>query len=314
MNNNLRTFLFSFFIAAIVLVGVNAAHATLTEVFFWKTLASYEWSAEGTASLLEESKPLRRATVPAFQPNAEAVAISYLPSGGEKSKELFSHNAHEQRPIASLSKLMTAVVAVEQYSLEQPATIDRLLKEDNGQLKRGDVFTVEDLLHLLLIPSYNTPAYTLSTIMERDAFIGRMNTTAQQLHMDETAFADASGLDPDRPNGALNKSSADDVNTLLREVRAHPTIVDIMNTTKTKLYSRDNLTPYTIENTNELLGHDPRVIIGKTGWTPKARGCLAVIARAPGGDGRFLAVVLGAENRFSEMTRLLDWAEKAYIY
>jgi D-alanyl-D-alanine carboxypeptidase (penicillin-binding protein 5/6) len=262
---------------------------------------------------LEKLKPLRNWEIPPFEVSAES-ALALLVDNQNQQKILFEKNSDKKLPFASLTKLMTAIVAVENYSLDEILTVDETKKEDNGILKMGDSFEVIDLLKFMLIASNNTAAEILAKKMGREKFLSLMTKKAKELGARNTEFFNPTGLDPDSKTDLMNLSTAQDLAKIIFEASKNPTLVNISKTPELTIYSRNTLNPYKISNTNLLLNEIPELKIGKTGFTPKAKGCLILMAKAPNDRGEIIAVVLGADNRFQEMRNLLEWLKKAYIF
>lgn len=233
---------------------------------------------------------------------AEA-AIIYNPIRGEV---VWEQNAHEPRSIASITKVMTAVVFLESNpDLTESVSIARedVRRASTTYLRYPERATVNDLLHLALIASDNGAARALARISPwgSEGFIERMNEKAIELGLVDTSFADPSGLDAD------NLSSAFDLSRLIVYAAGHELIATIMQ--KEEYRIRTNRRRVRIRNTNKLLGDDLDVWGGKTGFIRKAGYCLAALLQLPRG-GPVAVVVLGTRSnsaRFLETRRLLSW-------
>ncbi len=212
-------------------------------------------------------------------PSAISIAVGF-----ENDKVLFAKNETEQLPIASLTKLMTALVVFERY----------------------DVSQVHDLLFDMLIESSNEAAQTLSGMMGQEAFVAAMNARAKDLGMANTHFADSSGLSPQ------SVSSAQDVVTLAEYLfEQYPLFREIISLPTYQL--RVNNQFYTIANTNKLLGQD-NIIGGKTGFTQEAKGCMMVVQQSLQESHYIISVVLGSQDRFLETKHIIEWASQAYTW
>ncbi len=296
-------------VGAVLLIAIAPV---VERFFFWQAMAATDWNAAGIAASLERSKPLRKQAVDPPAIEARAAKLVYYNEEAGKERVLLAHNATQTVPIASISKLMTATVARETFDLSEYVSIEKTLKEDNGEISKGAVFTVEDLLYLMLVDSNNTAAHALAQKYGFDSFVSRMNRKATELGMTDTTFVDTTGLDPDAEDGEYNTASASDVVQLFRKAYDDRIISNILHTQAATIYSRQSLSEYELNNTNSLLSSQ-RILAGKTGNTPIAKECLVVLARAPDG-GHIVSVVLGSEERFAETQQLLDWAENAHIY
>jgi D-alanyl-D-alanine endopeptidase (penicillin-binding protein 7) len=215
---------------------------------------------------------------------------------------------HEKRPIASLSKIMTAVVFMnDDPDLDQRVGVTRadLLNASVTYLRAGELVSYRDLLHLTLVASDNAAARVLARTSDGGsaAFVGRMNKFAVDLGLTNTAYVEPSGLD------ARNMSSAYDQSNLIAHASQHPFLATVLSTQQHTV--RTSGRTFTIHSTNKLLGvTGVDVVSAKTGFIKKAGYCLATILQAPQGT-QLAVVVLGAANsmlRFYEAQHLLDWA------
>jgi D-alanyl-D-alanine endopeptidase (penicillin-binding protein 7) len=233
-----------------------------------------------------------------------AAAIVYNPQTGDV---LWESNSHDQRSIASLTKVMTAITFIgENPDLSQSVVVQRadVTRASVTYLRAGERISLENLLHLTLIASDNAAARVLARVSPggTPGFIARMNENAIRLGLTNTHFADPSGLD-DR-----NVSSAYDLSHMIAFATAHPTLGPILRSTDFRV--RSGARNFTIRNTNRLLGTDVEVVGGKTGFIRKAGYCLATLLQAPQGS-QVAVVVLGAANsavRFAEARNLFNWA------
>jgi D-alanyl-D-alanine endopeptidase (penicillin-binding protein 7) len=236
---------------------------------------------------------------------AEA-AIIYNPANG---KVLWQSNAQDQRSIASITKVMTAVVFLENpvsdmFAPQVVQTSD-VRNASTTYLRAGYTVTADDLLHLMLIASDNGAARALARIspLGYDAFIARMTEKAKELGLTSTRYADPSGLD------AGNVSSAYDLARLITYVSGDERISSIMRTP----YYTVNAGRHTIQihSTNRLVMQgDIDVQAAKTGFISKAGYCLATLLRLPQGGPQVAVVVLGAKSnngRFGETRNLFNW-------
>jgi D-alanyl-D-alanine endopeptidase (penicillin-binding protein 7) len=235
---------------------------------------------------------------------AEA-AIIYNPETG---KVLWESNSQDQRSIASITKVMTAVVAFEESpDLSAPVLVERadVRNASTTYLRAGDRITKQDLFHLLLIASDNAAARVLARTSRYGSagFIVRMNEKARELGLTTTKYSDPSGL------LAANVSSAYDMARLITYVSGDDRIAGIMRKdVYTATASRRTIS---IHSTNQLVRQgDVDVEAGKTGFISKAGYCLATLLRLPQGGPHVAVVVLGAKSnagRFWETRHLFNW-------
>jgi serine-type D-Ala-D-Ala endopeptidase (penicillin-binding protein 7) len=240
---------------------------------------------------------------------AEA-AIIYSPETG---KVLWEENAQDQRSIASITKIMTAAVFLEDDpDLTREVVIQRadVLRASTTYLRAGYKVTNSDLLHLLLIASDNAAARALARISPygSQGFIVRMNEKAAELGLTNTHYADPSGLLSD------NVSTAYDMARLITHVASDHRIAEIMQKQHHSIHAGRRT--INIHSTNQLvMNGDVDVLGGKTGFIRKAGYCLATLLRLPQGGPQVAVVVLGARSnagRFWETRHLFNWlASKA---
>jgi D-alanyl-D-alanine endopeptidase (penicillin-binding protein 7) len=233
-----------------------------------------------------------------------AAAIIFNPETGQV---LWEENAKDKRSIASITKVMTAIVFLEDNpDLTQQVTIERgdVYAASTTYLRRNERITLGNLLHLTLIASDNAAARALARLSHggTGTFVQRMNEKAAELGLESTTFTDPSGLNPE------NISSAYDLSRLISFAAADPRIAPIMRTTEYKVATSRRT--FTVNNTNRLLlGGGVDVMGGKTGFIHKAGYCLATLLRLPQGN-QVAVVVLGANSntsRFWETRHLFNW-------
>lgn len=231
--------------------------------------------------------------------DAAAAALADLDSG----RVLFESDADATRPIASITKIMTALLVIE---ATRPTEIVIASPNAAGQtgaelgLQPGEQRTVRELLLALLLQSANDAAVALAEHVggSVDVFVDRMNERARDLGMADSEFHSPSGLDD------AGHSTARDLLTLSSEAFLDPTFADVVGTRFAKVPA-ENAEPRRLQNRNALLWLYEGTIGGKTGYTAAAGFCLVAAAER---DGlRLTAVVLGApEQAFDEGAELLN--------
>ena len=240
-----------------------------------------------------------------------AAAIIYDPATG---KVLYEENSQDERSIASITKVMTAIVFLETANdLNEEVQIVRsdTLRASTTYLRTNDRVRLSDLLHLLLIPSDNAAARALARLspLGYEGFIARMNQKADDLGLNHTAYTDPSGLYAD------NISSAYDMARLISFAAEDDRIGPIMRTPeysfRTVPAARRPGRVVTVRSTNQILRNgDMDVLGGKTGFISKAGYCLATLLKMPSGGPSLAVVVLGATSnlgRFWETRHLMTW-------
>ena len=232
-----------------------------------------------------------------------AAAIVFNPQTNEV---LWEANSHDQRSIASLTKLMTAVTFIaDEPDLDRRVTVTSadVRRASVTYLRAGDALTLRDVLNLTLVASDNAAARVLARTAEGGtaAFVSRMNDMARRLGLTNSHYADPSGLD------ARNVSSAYDVSHLIAAASGSPQLAAVLSTANYEAHT--NRRTIKIHSTNKLLGTGMDVLAGKTGFIQKAGYCLATLLQIPQGS-QIAVVVLGATNsalRFAEARHLFNW-------
>ena len=220
-----------------------------------------------------------------------------------------SRDAHERVPIASLTKLMTVLVALEHARLNDVVTVQRdaaEVGESTIHLKAGEHITVHDLVEAALVQSANDAADALADYVGHDdasAFVSLMNAKARSLGLDETHFARPDGLDaPD------HFSSARDVTALAR-VAMHSRVIRSVVRERTATIAGGRH----LHTWNDLLGVFPGLFGVKTGHTSRAGWCEVAAARGHGVT--IYATILGSPSRSqrnADLAALLRWGLSRY--
>jgi D-alanyl-D-alanine endopeptidase (penicillin-binding protein 7) len=218
---------------------------------------------------------------------------------------LFSKNADASVPIASLTKLMTTQVFLEQkpdLDREVEITFADVFGGGHTQLRNHERVALGDLLHMSLMCSDNVATRVLAREagLTPEDFLARMNRKAVELGLARTRFVEFTGLDE------RNVSTAADIARLLRAAAANPLIQEI-TTTRGYEFCSASSRRHAINNTNRLLYGRYEILGGKTGFISESGYCLATWVRTQGRD--MIAVVLGAPTnatRFADVVRLLQ--------
>ena len=232
-------------------------------------------------------------------------AASVVLMDGESGRVLYEQNAHEPRLIASITKLMTALVALESgHVLEEEVTISGEWAGAEGSsiyLRAGERVSLEALLYGMLLRSGNDAALAVAGYcggtVER--FVDRMNQKAQELGMADTHFANPNGL-----NAEGHYSSAYDMALLAQACLKNDTLAQIVSTKSITIGTR------TFTNHNKLLWQYEGCIGLKTGYTEKAGRTLVSAARREG--TALICVTLSDPNDWADHTRLFDWGFSHY--
>src|SRR6185436_12324903 len=236
-------------------------------------------------------------------------AEAYVVQNSGTGEVLASQNERERVPMASITKLMTAVVALEHASLDDVATISSRtasVGESTINLRPGERVTLRELIQAALIQSANDAANAIAAFVGRGSvsrFVELMNTRAQELGLTDTHFANPDGLDaPD------HYSSARDVTKLARIAMRNKVIRSVVGNTTATIAGGRTLTTW-----NDLLYRFPGLFGVKTGHTGAAGWSEVAAARANGVT--IYATLLGGatrEGRDGDLAALLAWGLARY--
>ncbi len=234
-----------------------------------------------------------------------ALAFDY-----ESGTVLYSKNLDEKLPIASLTKLMTAIVVLEEADFNEIVTIKKEDQTSVGStlgLVLGEKITVKNLIKGMLIPSANDAALSLANYVGGDltSFAVKMNEKAKRLGLTGTNFTNPVGWDSDD-----NHSTTLDLMKIVDEFTKNPELMKIVGTKEEMVFSTDQKYFHKLVTTNKLLLEDEDVVGLKTGFTSKALGNLIIMTEK--NNRKIVTIVLGSENREDDTTKLLDWLLSAY--
>ena len=243
-------------------------------------------------------------------PNLHLRSGSVVAIDAKTGHELYARDADEVRPIASLSKLMSAMVYLDTHpDLDRVVEVqkeDRLgARPATSRMYAGYKFAARDLLAAGLIASDNTAMETIirASGLERDEFVIRMNEKAQLLGMDQSTFYDPSGLDE------RNVSTARGVSKMLKAAMEYPLIADLTTRTEYTAHAESGRSIHYVNSNRMARSGRWDVLGGKTGYITDAGFCLTLKLRLS--DGRVVDMAfLGAPeklSRFGDAARLASW-------
>lgn len=239
---------------------------------------------------------------PTAPPTIHARAAALASSDGTV---LWSSRGENPRHVASVIKLLTALVVREKADLDEVVVVPRraTVLESGAGLVKGQKLTVRQLLQIMLVHSANDAAEALAVHVggSEKEFVAMMNAKAKELGLKHTHAVDAHGL------SKREVSTAEDLTIVARHVLADPVLASIVQQTKASV-PRGKGKPTTVGTTDRLLGRYPGMLGLKTGYTDPAGYCF--VGAAKHGDTTLIGVVLGTDSssaRFTEMRRLLDW-------
>jgi D-alanyl-D-alanine carboxypeptidase len=223
---------------------------------------------------------------------------------------LYSKDATTPLWPASTTKIMTALVALEHYDLDEIVTIQNPIAEGSTMdLIQNERISVENLLYGLLIQSANDAAFALADHFQggRDAFVSAMNDKALQLSLVNTHYTDPAGFD-----NTKQYSTAQDLASLTRAALSNSTIKKMVGIPEITVPDEDFTVFHKLKNVNQLLGKVPGVAGVKTGWTENAKENLVNLTKR--NSQTVLTVVLGSNDRFNETQKLTDWVFANYTW
>lgn len=234
---------------------------------------------------------------------------------------LYAKNPEHFLMPASTTKLMTALVVLDNVRLTDVVTVSRKASRTAPMrvgLKEGDKVTIEALLHAALIKSANDAAVALAEAVagSEEEFVKLMNKKAVEIGAENTKFINANGLP-----GKGQHITAHDLAKIMRVAILSPVLTEILNKRITEVATLSGRTAL-ITNTNKLLWHDEDIVVGKTGYTRQARHCF-VCAGARKNE-TIIVAVLGApsrgllwkesENLMAFGSKVMDRQEEPVVY
>ncbi len=272
--------------------------------------AVFEFAERGTPLFVweehETTPPIPLSDVRIPKVSAKAFLVADVRSGTVYAER----NADTVLPIASLTKLLTALVANETIHYDRILSItgdDREQTEGTpGSLASGASFNAEELIYPLLMQSNNTVSYTLARYFGSENFMRWMNDKAKSIGMWHTALEDPSGISEN------NVSTASDLFLLMRYIHdSQSFILNVSREPEKKIHSVDGR-PYTIKNFNVFFENE-QFLGGKTGYTDAARQTMTSLFEVPinNATSTIAIIVLGSTDRKADVLTLLNWFTKA---
>jgi D-alanyl-D-alanine carboxypeptidase len=222
-------------------------------------------------------------------------------------------NLYEKNPDvkllpASTTKIVTALIALDSYPLDQIITVGKIKVDGQKMgLFQGERITVENLLYGLLVFSANDAAEALANSYPGgyEEFVAAMNIKAKDLSMINSNFQNPVGLD-----GASQITTAKDLIRVSEVAMRNPIFAKIVGTKTVSFSDVTGKIAYKLKNINELLGDVPGVMGVKTGWTENARENLVTYIERDG--HKIMIAVLGSQDRFGETKELINWIYANY--
>ena len=241
--------------------------------------------------------------------SAESYLVADLDSGYVFAEE----NSQTQRPLASVTKLMTAIVVSENIDLRKSVTIQEKMLEpygDTEMLEIGKKFSIVELFYPLLIESSNDTAEALTYFLGHQGTIKKMNEKAQAILMKDTFFEDPSGL------SSKNVSTARDLFYLGRYLfNNRPPILEITKGNEVRSFGEINFDIEDLRNKNIFI-YDETFVGGKTGWITESKNTALFIFRFIDKDGEernIAIIILGSESGKTDTQKIYIWLQKNYF-
>ena len=260
---------------------------------------------EKTESYIQEFSPL----YPQWEGfSYEIFSPYYTVKEVDSMNTVFGKNQMVPVPMASTTKVMTALIILENHDLDEVVTISRGSNYTEGStmsLIEGEKITVEALLYGLLLKSGNDSAIALAKYHSGSvlAFVDEMNIRADELFLKNTHFQNPHGLD-----AVGHYSSADDLASLGKVALQLPKFRQIVQTKEATVSSTNDEHTHFLQNTNQLLEQGWNVYGMKTGTTQNAGQCLLLLAEDSNGK-EYIVVILGSTDRYRDAKSLLYWLQ-----
>ncbi len=273
----------------------------------------------------KENRPQRNFN----EPEPDLTAISALAWDINRNVTLLDKNSNEIRPIASLTKLITAAVVLDYDQTNETATVSKNAIQnegDSGNFKEGEILTIYDLLGAALMESSNDAAYALaeytgqkiintsglkaSTVLPIRVFVKAMNQKFNNLDLTQSYFTDSSGLED-----ANSFSTATDLSKFIKYLREGSIYVPIWQITqlkKMRANAENGSGRHEFTSTNPFLDEFNNVIGGKTGYTSRSLGNMILVLKSPDEKSEVVYIILGSLDRFGDMRKLVKWSETAW--
>lgn len=236
-------------------------------------------------------------------------ASSYILMDAKTGRVLLSKDKDNSMLIASITKIMTSIIVLENTSIDNIVTVDDSILKSYGSgiyIQIGEEISVKDLLYGLMLRSGNDAAIMLATYISgsEEEFVKLMNEKAKELHMTNTTFNNSSGLDENKGN----YSTTYDMALLTKYAMNNKIFMEIVGT---KSYvTKTNFKSYSWTNKNKLLKYD-FITGGKTGYTEKAKRTLVTTANINNMD--LIVITIRDSDDWNTHLDLYNYAKENYI-
>jgi D-alanyl-D-alanine carboxypeptidase len=232
-------------------------------------------------------------------------STNYILIDSATNQILLSHNPKTKIYPASITKLATALTALNIYPLDEVITVRNEYKEGKiMELQLGEKISIRNLVTALLVYSANDSAYNLAEYHTQgtSGFINEMNLLAKKYQLNDTHFTNYDGIHND-----LHYSTVYDLSQLARLALKNNTVKEIVRQKEITVTDISGSITHKLTSTNELLGVVPEIEGLKTGWTPEAKGAFVGFINL---NGHYLiSVVANSDDRFGDTRQLIDWSK-----
>jgi len=253
------------------------------------------------------SEPLRPSLSGVAAPDLTAQGVFALDL--DSGSILYDKNPHFRLKPASLTKIMTSLVAMDYYQEDSVLTVvnGEASLGNTADLLKGDQLTALDVLYALLVPSGNDAAVTLAENYPGGyrLFLDKMNQKVAELGLKNTHFVNVSGVE-----SLDHYTTAYDIAMITRSALGRQRFASIVSTKDITIQSLKGNT-YPLASTNILLGK-PGILGVKTGWTPESGECLVILAERD--SHRILISLLNSKDRFGEGQKLINWVFENFTW
>lgn len=233
------------------------------------------------------------------QLTVKAVLVKQLSPLADSEQVIFEIDAGNRWPIASLTKLMVSVIAVEKFGLNKEIIISEKAVSTEGtagDFKAGEIYKTGDLIKAMLVSSSNDAAVSLVESFDYEEFIDEMQKKAAELKMFQTSYLEPTGL------SFVNQSTANDLSKLMRYVRQnHPELLEISRQREAEIFELKSKKARKLLSVNRFAGQ-PDFIGGKTGYIEESGRNLIALFEINGKI--ILSIVLGSDDSFKETEKI----------
>lgn len=240
--------------------------------------------------------------------SAEAFIVADVHTG----RVYTERNSDKRLPVASITKLMTAVVASETINFENIISVDTTIPNetanDYGTIEKGDSFKALSLVYPLLMESNNAIAHSFADMYGNRAFVEWMNKKSKAIGAMDTIFTDPSGI------SSGNRSTVSDLFLISQYLLENRSFILSVSKTPRKIFTAENGSVYSFENHNPF-AEEPTFKGGKTGYTNAAKETMLSIFEVPltQGTSTVSIIVLGSSDREGDTVKLREWFKRAVV-